>query len=361
MTRGGVGRREFLLGLGSVALSAAACESGSSGSASDRARPPAGRARASVHEGRPDDSGSLNDGREGDQLDRCRENGAQWPGHRPCRVYLGMSYPGDIADAEALTGPVGVHRSYFQWDDLSREDEAIADDHANRRLPWVSFKPPSSETGWVRVAEGDVDHDLRERARHYALFAEPIVVTFHHEPSDDADGSSEDFAAAWARTYDVMRDEAGLDHVAFVPILGEWQYNPENIDGHPGQWVTSDVLDRAAFLGVDVYQNDSGETYDVRLGRVLDWLGRHGRPDLMIGVGETGCTDTFGSPTAVQWWTDSWGWVEQNTDRVGVVAYFDSDRNSRSGVHWPLTESHGKLRAFEESLASSAACRLPPH
>ena len=107
-----LGRRELLLGLGAATV-LAACEVSS---------PIAGPSR---------------------------DHGRRWPGHRPGRVYLGMSYPGDIADAEAVTGPVGVHRSFYQWDDLAREAEVIGDDHANGRLPWVSFKPPS-RGGWAR-------------------------------------------------------------------------------------------------------------------------------------------------------------------------------------------------------------------
>jgi hypothetical protein len=334
----GVGRRGLLLGVGAAAV-LSACDAGPR----EPAPPGAGR-----QGGGPPGGGA------------CRDAGARWPGHRPCRVYLGMSYPGDIAEAEAVTGPAGVHRSYYDWDDLAREAEVIGDDHAHRRLPWVSFKPPpsSSGAGWGRVADGAGDDDLRERARVYAGTGAPVVVTFHHEPTNDG-GSSDEYAAAWARVHDVMRDETGLANVALVPIIGEWQFNPRNGDGEPSRWVTDDVLDRAAFLGVDLYQNDSGEAYPERLGRVLDWLGGRGRPDLMIGLGESGCSDRFGAPSAARWWRESWAWVEANADRVGVLAYFNSDRNSKPDVYWPLDESPAKLAAYRRALASPTACRLP--
>jgi hypothetical protein len=325
----GVGRRALLLGAGAAAL-LSACDAAST--------EPAGGTRAAG---------------------RCRDTAPRWAGHRPCRVYLGMSYPGDIADAEAETGPVGVNRSYFDWHDLDREAAVIGDDHAHRRLPWVSFKPPSSGGAWAEVADGEYDDDLRERARLYAGFGGPVVVTFHHEPSDDDSGSGDEYADAWTRVHDVMADETGLGNVAFVPIIGDWQFNPRNEDGEPSRWVTGDVLDRAAFLGVDVYQNDSGDAYPERLGRVLGWLRDRGRPDLMLGLGETGCSDRFGAPTAEQWWTRSWAWVEANADRVGVLAYFNSDRNSKPDVYWPLDESPDKLAAYRRALASPTACRLP--
>ncbi len=286
-------------------------------------------------------------------------HGPRWPGHRPGRTYLGLSYPDDIANAEAVLGPVGVHRSYFEWDDIQREAEVIADDHANRRLPWVSFKAPGDASGWGPVARGVFDDQLRARARHYASFSEPIVVTFHHEPSNERPQAGSDYAAAWVHVHDVMRAEAGLHHVAQVPIIGDWEFNPANVHAAADEWITRRVLERASFLGVDVYQNASGETYAQRLARVQDWLVARGHPGMMIGVGETGCTDAFGSPTAVQWWTESWAWVELSTDTVGVVAYYDSDRNSRGHVHWPLDESAAKQRAFKLTLKSPTACRLP--
>jgi len=327
-----IGRREVLAGLGAIAVSLAACD-GRSGNAHS--------------------SGGSED------TEPCRGSSPRWPGHRPCRVYLGLSSPEDIASVEEETGPVGVHRSFFLWDDLSREADVIRDDHDHRRLPWVSFKPPTEFSGgWAMVASGDYDDDLRERARRYARRREPIVVTFHHEPSNDDTGSAEEFVAAWTHAYDVMFDETGLADVAFVPVIGEWEFNPVNPDGDPDEWVTPEILDRAAFMGVDIYQNASGEAYSERLGRVREWLDDQGRDDVMLGVGETGCTDTFGDPDAVEWWTRSWQWVEDHADSIGVVSYFDSGRNSREGVDWPLGESSEKLEAFRDSLSSPVACRL---
>lgn len=328
-----IGRREVLTGLGAMAVSLVACD---------------------VR------SGARSSGEPKDTMPCRGSSRRRWPGHRPCRVYLGLSSPEDIAAVEETTGPVGVHRSYFSWDDLGREADVIRDDHDHRRLPWVSFKPPTeSAGGWAMVASGDFDGELRERARRYARRREPVIVTFHHEPSNDGTGTPAEFVAAWTHAYDVMFDETELSDVAFVPVIGEWEFNPVNPSGVPGQWVTTEILDRAAFMGVDIYQNPSGEAYPERLGRVRDWLDEQGREDLMLGVGETGCTDTFGDPDAFEWWTRSWQWVEDNPDSIGVVSYFDSSRNSRRGVDWPLGESPDKLEAFRDSLRSPVACRLP--
>jgi hypothetical protein len=254
---------------------------------------------------------------------------------------------------------VGMHRSYFQWDDLGDERRTIRDDHAHRRLPWVSFKPPStSGGGWLAVASGRHDGDLRRRAAAYAELDGPVVLTFHHEPSNDHTGTPQEYADAWVHVHDVMRAEAGLRNVAFVPIIDEWEWNPVNDERDPRRWLPDQLLDRAAFLGVDLYQDPTGEGLPERLARVLSWLSGIGRSRMMLGLGETACTDRFGSPTAAQWWTRSWRWVERWTDRVAVVGYYNTQLNAKGDVYWPLDESPEKLAAYRRSLDSPRSCLL---
>ena len=96
----------------------------------------------------------------------------------------------------------------------------------------------------------------------------------------------------------------------------------------------------------------------MRLGHILSWLDARGHSDKMVGLGETGCTNDFGSPSAVTWWTNSWNWAAAHTSRVGAIAYFNSARNNTLGKTWPLTETSSKLSAFKKSLGSSVACKL---
>jgi hypothetical protein len=303
---------------------------------------------------------SCDAGRPAVPFDTSDPTRVRWPGHQPGRLYLGVSQEDeDLSALEDQVGPLGAHRNFFDFWSIAEEVAVIRADHAHGRLPWVSFKGPSSgETGWDTVASGGVDDHLRRRARAYDQIADPIVVTFHHEPSGDAAGSPEQFAAAYAHVHDVMRDETGMSNVALVPVLGEWEFNPSNSLSDPHRYLDDRVLQRSAFIGVDLYQNASGATYGERLGRILSQLDAWGRPDLMVGVGETGCTDAYRVP-AVQWWNDSFGWAAANTQRIGVISYFNSARNSRPEAYWPLDETAAKTAAFAASLRSHVTCRLP--
>lgn len=284
----------------------------------------------------------------------------RWPGHQPGRLYLGVSQEDeDLSALEARVGRLGAHRNFFDFWSISEEVAIIQADHEQARLPWVSFKGPTSGAGgWDTVSSGAVDDQLRGRARAYDAVSDPIVVTFHHEPSGDAAGFPEQFAAAYAHVHDVMRDETGMANVAFVPVLGDWEFNPNNSRSAPRRYLDDRVLQRSAFIGVDLYQNASGATYDERLGRILSQLDAWGRPDLMVGVGETGCTEAYRVP-AVQWWKDSFGWAAANTERIGVISYFNSARNSRPGAYWPLDETVAKTAAFAASVRSDVTCLLP--
>ena len=277
--------------------------------------------------------------------------------HKPGHIFLGASGP-DFATSLAETGSVGLHRTYYSWTGGTGETRNITKDHAANRLPWISFKPPfTTSGGWAAVASGKYDADIRARARRYATYAKPVIVTFNHEPHNDATGTPAEFAKAWTRIHDIMKSETSLKNVIDVPIIGDWCYNPTNKNGHPEQYITSAVLDRCAFLGVDMYQNSTGDGYSVRMARILNWLDVRGYSNKMIGLGETGACNGFGTPNAVQWWTAGWTWAAAHTSRVAAISYFNSTRGNLK-QNWVLTETAAKLAAFKTSLSSSTACRL---
>ncbi len=277
----------------------------------------------------------------------------KWLGHQPGKVYLGQTYNGDIAVAEAAAGGrFGVHRTFYQWTGGAGEDKAIANDHANGRLPWVSFKPPSGAASWAPIASGAYDADIRARARRYAAFNKPIIVTFHHEPTDDSpDGAA--WAGAYCRIYDVMKAETGLKNVTFVPIHMEWVWHPLNkTTNFAPQFMTKAVMRRMPFLGIDVYQGNACESFSTSLGRIFDWMAAQGFADKMIGIAEIGSCDAFTGMPSGQWWNQQWDWVKANPNKVGIVAYFNTTLNSTR--YWPLDESLTKMAAFQRSLNSTS-------
>jgi hypothetical protein len=151
-----------------------------------------------------------------------------------------------------------------------------------------------------------------------------------------------------------MKAETNLKNVASAPIIGEWVFSSYNKADSPEDYATAAVLNRCHFVGIDLYQNTHGDGYAERLGAILSWLDGKGHSTKMVGLGETGCSNGFGSPNGAAWWKKSWDWAARNTNRVGVIAYWNSVGSNKSTQNWVLWESSDKLSAFKTSLASSA-------
>jgi hypothetical protein len=281
-------------------------------------------------------------------------DGSDFPGHVPGQFYLGMSCGTQCAEKERGLGlDYGVHRQFKQWASWSSMEKVIAADHRAGRLPWVSFKgPQQGAAGWRSIAEGRNDAELRQLAAMLkANDDQPIWLTFHHEPNNDgSNAEGKLWAAANVRIHDVLAEEGALENVAVVPIVSDWLFNPRNGADDPANWLTDELLSRIPLMGVDLYQNASGETYAQRIPYVRSWLKEHGRGDLMIAIGETGATEAFDSMTGIDWLNASLRWASANTDKVAAVSYFNSTANSKSYVYWPLDESAAKMAAFRSWL-----------
>ncbi|MGB5935507.1 MAG: hypothetical protein WBG76_06545 [Ornithinimicrobium sp.] len=276
---------------------------------------------------------------------------SQWPGHKPGRIYLGFSAQ-YFSTSLRRTGPVGLYRTYYRWSWSEGERRRIASDHAADRIPWVSFKPPGEgRSTWRAIASGRYDAEIRRRARGYASVKKPVIVTFNHEPQNDDPNYGADFSRAWCHIHDVMKRETNLENVVSVPIIGEWTFNPINRRMDHRDWVTPQMLNRCHFLGIDLYQNNTGDGYDERLGRVMDHMARLGHSRKMVGLGETGARNGWSVPGAT-WWREQWNWAARNTDKIGAISYFNSQRNTNLGGNWLLWETNAKLAEYRRGLSS---------
>jgi hypothetical protein len=281
----------------------------------------------------------------------------RFPGHRPGRIYLGMSC-GELCHQKIpqLRHNFGLHRWFKKWGNWHGIAEAIQEDRRNHRRPWISIEGPDrgAATGWRDVGRGRYDRDIRELARTLkANDKSAVFIAFDHEPSNKAPTS---LGKWWARGYIHLHDELkrlhALRHVALAPIMADWMFNKYNHEDNPADWLTPGVLNRAPFVAVDCYQNDSGDTYGKRLPRIARWLARHGHPHMMLGVGETGSTKMYRNTTPVKWLNQSLRWAAHHPNRVALISYFNSTAYSRSGSYWPLDESRQKLAVFRKWLGA---------
>jgi hypothetical protein len=284
------------------------------------------------------------------------KNDQRFPGHRPGKIYLGMSCGEMCGKKEPQLGRnIGVKRWYKKWDNWRGVEKAIEEDRRKHRLPWISIEGPNhgAATGWRDVGNGRYDADIRDLARVLKKHdGKPIFISFDHEPSNKA---PDDQGIWWARGYnhfhDVLKQAGALRNVAIPPIMADWMFSRFNHEDNPAHWLTPGVLARAPFVAVDVYENDKTTAYGQRLPRVLKWLGRHGHPRMMIGIGETASTDYYSGTTAAKWLNRSLRWAAHHRHRIAAISYFNSTAYSRAGAYWPLDESNAKLDTFRKWLA----------
>jgi hypothetical protein len=297
---------------------------------------------------------------------------SSWPGHVPGRFYFGMSRrapvrrgqyveagraAGPPLDAEATT--YGVDRRLFAWGQWDAVTEAIVHGHSRRRLPWISVGPPRPGAyGWQEVSGGAHDEALYGFGRRLVATQElPFVLSFSCDPSAmAAEDDGAHWAAAYCRFHDVVALATGMRLVTGAPLVDDWLFNPANPRQDPASWLTDAVLRRASLLGVNVFENSSGETFARRLPRVLDWLDDRGASDLMVGVAGSGRTE-FAPPYVEpqRWLSDGLEWAARNTDRVAVVCYHSAPGDG--GVYWPESELRG-LQAGPAAWTSRAVTSL---
>jgi hypothetical protein len=280
---------------------------------------------------------------------------SRFPGHRPGRIYLGMSCGEMCHQKEPQLGHgVGLKRWFKKWGNWHGVEEAIREDRRKNRLPWISIEPPAggAPSGWRDVGRGRYDRDIRALARVLkANDKKPIFISFDHEPSNKApDSQGVWWAHGYSHFYDVLDRANALKKVSVPPIMADWMFNKYNHEDNPSSWLRPRVLQRAPFLAVDVYQNDSGKTFGPRLSRIDRWLGNHRHPKMMLGVGESGATNFYRNTTAVKWLNKSLRWAAHHPRKVAAISYFNSTAYSRDGAYWPLDESQRKLATYRKWL-----------
>jgi len=224
----------------------------------------------------------------------------------------------------------------------------MASAHRALQLPWVSIRSPrGAEQTWQHLSSGAADSALERFGRRLAVMLElPALITFHDEPDAPPGGPGPAmWADAYCRFHDVLESTTGKRMITPAPIVSDWWFNPANPRRHPEEWLNDDVLSRSPLLGVTVYANASGETFERRIPRVLNWLTEKGFGDTMVGIAGSGRT-AYAPPYVAPegWLNDSLAWTAKHTDKVGVVHY--SSNAPERGVYWPLSRLQDPNKAI---------------
>ena len=243
-----------------------------------------------------------------------------------CGAYLGQTY-GSNTNPAALENNygrrLGIRRTFFRADQVSYALSTARNDLAHGRLPWVSFKLPTS---WDQVADGAADEWAARLTKRFGRLGGPVWIAFHHEP--EGDGPIQDWRRVQARLGPFVRTH---DNLAFTVIVTGWhqfygndEYSLANI------WPRGVNVDVAGF---DIY-NQLGVVKDGEVNtkgtdlaadyfsRIARWARRH---DVAWALSETGFTHAAAEVDP--------HWIRRThrqLQRAGGVAftYFNSRLNS---------------------------------
>lgn len=241
---------------------------------------------------------------------------------------------------------LGIRRTYYTASQVDGALEEARTDVRAGRVPWISFKLPTS---WDRMAAGAGDAWARDLAQRLDQLPGPVWLAFHHEP--EGDGRIQDWTRLQERLGPIVRRTA--DNVAFTVVLTGWN----QLYGDPAYALGRIWPDtKVDVAGFDVY-NEYGVVKDGR--RIDDWphiVRNYYRPlaawaereGVAWGLAEVGLTDEAAARRP--------HWIRMAARalrRSGGVAftYFDTYLNAYGS--WSL-KAGPKLTDFVRALRASA-------
>ncbi len=264
------------------------------------------------------------------------------------QTYLGAAVSGGntIEARESQLGKtMRVHRTYYSSGQINSAVRTATEDVNAGRLPWISFKAPSS---WSAMAGGAGDAWVADLADGLKTVPGPVWLAVHHEPEKDGDMSQ--WTAMQARIAPIIH--ARSDNVAYTVIYSGWNTFGGGTNTLASKWPGNANVDVTA---IDAY-NDYGvlrggtpgqKHLDIRAYyvKLAAWAEAHGTA---WGVAETG-QSISGAKSDPTWLTRAY---EDMRELGGsALSYFDSNENSVSD--WRLNDPV-KFNQFKTSLGSSA-------
>lgn len=271
------------------------------------------------------------------------------------RIYFGSSREGngDVTFHEQAAGAkLGAHRTFFNTTGQVNPPggglfQAVRDDHANNRWPWVSFKI----SDWPAAGTGASDFIFDGIIRELESYDKPTVVILNHEPENDNKPPA-DWRAMQARFRQRMNAYAfsngPIQRIAFASCLMAYTWNRTSGRTPDDWWAGAGVHD---FVTADHYTRPPESIVRQQLTLFMDWTEAKGVP---FGVAEWGLKqyDTNGA-AKMQAFFDAM--TDGSRDCVGLT-YWDSNSNQAAGEGFLLTGA--MLTKYRQLLASPKAMHL---
>jgi hypothetical protein len=234
-----------------------------------------------------------------------------------------------------------IDHQYYLWGARIPTAHQVWDVETGR-IPFINWK---AGRDWAEIANGAEDDWIRERADAFIEFAEPIYLTFHHEPENDLSrfGTPGEYAAAFRRIVDVFRAR-GVTNVAFVWTLMAWSFDPRS-DRDPNAYYPGDGY--VDFVGADGYNWYPGRpgtewvSFDEIFTEVNAFSAAHGKPWMAV---EYGVQEDPAQPGRKGDWFRAALATARGWPGLKALIYFDVDKD----YNWVTDTSSSSMAAYRE-------------
>lgn len=216
------------------------------------------------------------------------------------------AYAGGTASIQSVEDDLGstvaLHRIYYSAGAGTTGMAAlIASDHANNRIPWISWKLPVG-IDWVAAAAGDADSWMTNIASIVdGVTTGPVWIAIHHEP--EGDGAEADYRAMQAHLLPFFSGAHVLKTIIIAGYQaangGAWAWE----DGYPGDG----IFDVMAFDPYNLAHSNLGSSW-YEFG--ADKPGYFPALQTWCATHPTGATD--GGP--IRWAVAETGWTDDAFD-----------------------------------------------
>lgn len=285
-------------------------------------------------------------------------------GEVPVGVAVKGSDPDTLAELIDTTGAEpSVIRVFARWDTPfpAANHQALLD----AGYPIHLSVRPRTDGGlvipWADLATAADDDQiivqLREWLATVAAHEGQIRFTLNHEPETTdsaANGTAEDFVAAWRRLAQVRDEVADADTVPLVFVITRGSYATGQVDNwYPGD----DVVD---LIGVDAYnwytcQGTDREWIEPEplLAPAIEFAIERGKP---LAIGEIGSTEDPRDPSRKADWIDAldtYLHTEQAIEHIAFVAWFSVHDRGWPDCNWAYDSSPLSIEAFGRLLGAA--------
>jgi hypothetical protein len=254
--------------------------------------------------------------------------GALFGVHLSLDEHNGLDRRQAMLDFEALVGRrMAIDRQFYVWTDTFPNPDDYWSNSGGRLLylSWGAGFLDGTCVLWADIAAGLYDGDIEAKAEEMKAFADPLILSFHHEPTTappagESCGTPDEYIAAWRHVRERM-EAAGVTNVTYAWTMTALSFKNDNAEPYyPGDDVVDVIAaDGYNWFGCPFHPGPWREVDEI-FQEFLEFGEARGKPMIMAEYGSGEDPDVEGKKG--QWFTNAADTVKRHP-LVKGISYFN--------------------------------------